>query len=75
MHMPEAIDLDKIAAKNPHLDVSKIKASCAARKSRVVEKRGYNLALPSERRRAITGHQPGCDPRTIRIRASLNKGT
>ena len=70
--MTEAVDLEKLARDNPHLDIAKIKRSCAARKARVIEGRGYNLAPPTERRRAVVGHQPGRDPRTIRLRASLH---
>ena len=73
--MPEIIDLDKIAIDNPHLDIAKIKESCNLRKSRMVESKGYNLAMPSERKRAVAGRQPGCDPRTVRLRSSLTPAT
>jgi hypothetical protein len=69
--MPEPIDLEKIGEENPHLNIEKIKESCESRKFRRVEGRGYSLAMPSERRRAIIGHLPEHDPRTVRLRSSL----
>jgi hypothetical protein len=66
------VDLKKIARDNPHLDIAQIEKSCEARKERNVEGRGYNLATPAERRRAIVGHRPGKDPRTVRLRVSLH---
>ena len=70
--MPERISIEEIARDNPHLDIAKIKESCDARKDRRIEGRGYNLAPPTERRRAVVGYPAGQDdPRTIRLRASL----
>ena len=74
--MPEPIDLEKIARDNPHLNIDEIKEACNARKSRKIEGRGYNLAPPTERRRAVVGYPQGRDdPRTIRLRASLQAVT
>jgi hypothetical protein len=70
--MPTPINIEQIVRDNPHLDMEKIKAACAARKARAIEGRGYNLAPPTERRRVIVGRLPGTDPRTIRLRASLH---
>jgi hypothetical protein len=69
--MPSPINIEQIARDNPNLNIAKIVKSCEFRKSRKIEGRGYNLAPPSERRRAIIGRKPGDDPRTIRLRASL----
>jgi len=71
--MPEPINIEEIARENPHLNIAKIKESCEARKDRKIESRGYNLAPPTERRRAIIGHPSGQDdPRTVRLRTSLH---
>ena len=73
--MLEVIDLEKIAINNPHLDIAKIKESCNLRKSRIMAGKEYDLALPSERRRAVAGRPAGPDPRTVRLRSSLTPTT